>query len=147
MVLQRFGVSIPGELLKEFDEVIQRKGYLGRSEAIRDAMRDFISGSRWEAGQGTYVAVLNIVYDNRPSLVSKLIKIQHSSRADIISTVHVHLTERLCLEVITLRGTREEIEYTANKISSISGVEHARLSAVPVEVREGNHTHEIGNHV
>ena len=36
----RFGVSIDGALLKSFDQLITRKGYRNRSEALRDLVRD-----------------------------------------------------------------------------------------------------------
>ncbi|MCS7232355.1 MAG: ribbon-helix-helix protein, CopG family, partial [Elusimicrobiota bacterium] len=38
--IKRFGVSVEEELLKKFDEVIERQGYNNRSEAIRDLIRD-----------------------------------------------------------------------------------------------------------
>ncbi|MGZ4952280.1 MAG: ribbon-helix-helix protein, CopG family, partial [Halobacteriota archaeon] len=37
--LMRIGVSIPAQLLSEFDAVTKRRGYSSRSEAIRDAIR------------------------------------------------------------------------------------------------------------
>jgi metal-responsive CopG/Arc/MetJ family transcriptional regulator len=36
--LKRFGVSIPEDLLEQFDVLVKAKRYVGRSEAIRDAM-------------------------------------------------------------------------------------------------------------
>ena len=38
MALKRFGVSVPEDLLEKFDKLVEKKGYVGRSEAIRDAM-------------------------------------------------------------------------------------------------------------
>jgi CopG family nickel-responsive transcriptional regulator len=35
----RFGVSISSELLERFDKLIESKGYVNRSEAIRDLIR------------------------------------------------------------------------------------------------------------
>ncbi len=34
--LVRFGVSMDSKLLKQFDKYIKEKGYMNRSEAIRD---------------------------------------------------------------------------------------------------------------
>ena len=36
----RFGVSIEEKLLTKFDSLITDKGYVNRSEAIRDLIRD-----------------------------------------------------------------------------------------------------------
>ncbi len=44
--LVRFSISIDWELLKEFDEVIQKKGYENRSFATRALFREFILSSK-----------------------------------------------------------------------------------------------------
>jgi CopG family nickel-responsive transcriptional regulator len=129
MVLKRFGVSVPEELLEEFDRLVEGRSYVGRSEAIRDAMRAYISQSQWEAGDRALMASLNVVYTHRPRLMESLIKAQHHSQANVISTVHVHVSQSHCLEVIALTGTKDSITELANKISGISGVEYVKLFA------------------
>ncbi|TFG97330.1 nickel-responsive transcriptional regulator NikR [Candidatus Thorarchaeota archaeon] len=142
MVLKRFGVSIPEDLLEEFDQLVMEKGYIGRSEAIRDAMRVYISESQWEKGGDLIMASLNIVYCHKPKTMADLIKIQHASDAHVISTVHVHMSQSHCLEVITLKGSKESITKLANKITGITGIEYAKLFtfALP-EDAEMNHSH------
>ncbi|NKE37541.1 ribbon-helix-helix protein, CopG family [Natronococcus sp. JC468] len=38
----KIDVRVPTELLEEIDEEYQRRGYTSRSEAIRDALRDWV---------------------------------------------------------------------------------------------------------
>ena len=142
MALKRFGVSVPEDLLEEFDQLVVEKGYIGRSEAIRDAMRVYLSESQWEKGGDLIMASLNIVYCHKPKTMSDLIKIQHTSDAHVISTVHVHMSQSHCLEVITLKGTKESITKLANKVTGITGIEYAKLFtfALP-EDAEMNHSH------
>ncbi|MGY5863753.1 MAG: nickel-responsive transcriptional regulator NikR [Candidatus Thorarchaeota archaeon] len=127
MTLKRFGVSVPEELLEKFDDIVKKKGYIGRSEAIRDAMRGYISQVEWEAGQGGTVATLNIVYQHKPRLMTDLMRAQHDSHVNVVSTVHVHVSKSHCLEVITLKGEKADIEKMANKISGLKGIEYVRL--------------------
>ncbi|TFH06718.1 MAG: nickel-responsive transcriptional regulator NikR [Candidatus Thorarchaeota archaeon] len=127
MILKRFGVSIPKDLLEDFDKLVATRGYIGRSEAIRDAMRSYISESQWEAGGNHLMASLNIVYSHKPKTMADLIKVQHTSDAHVISTVHVHVSKSHCLEVITLKGSEESITKLANKVSGITGIEYAKL--------------------
>ena len=144
MALKRFGVSVPEDLLEEFDQLVIEKGYIGRSEAIRDAMRVYLSESQWERGGDMIMASLNIVYCHKPKTMADLIKAQHSSDAHVISTVHVHMTRSHCLEVITLKGSKESITKLANKVTGISGIEYAKLFtfALPEgEDYEQGHTH------
>lgn len=144
MTMKRFGVSIPEDLLEDFDRIVEEKGYIGRSEAIRDAMRSYISEAKWETGGDNMMASLNIVYGHKPKIMADLIKVQHNSEAHVISTVHVHMTKTHCLEVITLKGSKDSILKLANTVAGISGIEFAKLftfSLTEGENFEHGHTH------
>ncbi|MFW9768987.1 MAG: nickel-responsive transcriptional regulator NikR [Candidatus Thorarchaeota archaeon] len=127
MTLKRFGVSIPEDLLVKFDEIVRMKGYIGRSEAIRDAMRGYISQVELESGQEGTVASLNIIYRHKPRLMAELTKAQHDAHVNVISTIHVHVSHSHCLEVITLKGDKQSIDKMTNKISGLKGIEYVRL--------------------
>ena len=142
MALKRFGVSIPEDLLDDFDKLVEERGYVGRSEAIRDALRLYISESEWETGDEQIMASLNIVYNHKPKLMADLIKVQHISEAHVISTVHVHISKSHCLEVITVKGSKQEITKLANKISGISGIEYAKLFTFSLPDNEMEHVHQ-----
>ena len=44
--LSRTGVSLEEDLLREFDRLIDRRGYQNRSEAIRDLIREALLGEK-----------------------------------------------------------------------------------------------------
>lgn len=127
MTLKRFGVSVPEDLLEKFDKIVEKKEYVGRSEAIRDAMRAYISQNEWEEEQKGAIASLNIVYQHKPKLMAELMEAQHDAHAQVVSTVHVHVSHSHCMEVITLKGDRKSIENLANKVSGLKGIEYVRL--------------------
>jgi CopG family nickel-responsive transcriptional regulator len=133
-------VSIPEDLLERFDSLVQKKGYVGRSKAIQDAMRAYISQSDWESAHAGGIATLNIVYKHKPRLMSELTEAQHCCDAEVISTLHIHLTHDHCLEVITIKGNKAGIENFANKVSGLSGIEYSRLFSFALP-DEPNHEH------
>ena len=139
--LKRFGVSVPEDLLGRFDEIVEMRGYVGRSEAIRDAMRTFIAQCEWESQQEGRLATLNIVYEHKPRLMANLIKAQHTSKAHVISTVHVHLTQSHCFEALTIKGDRRDIEALANKIAGLSGIKYVRLFVFSLPDEDEGHDH------
>ena len=47
----RFGISIDEKLLENFDTLIEEKGYVNRSEAIRDLIRAALVELKWEVGK------------------------------------------------------------------------------------------------
>jgi CopG family nickel-responsive transcriptional regulator len=126
--LLRFGVSMDAELLAAFDLLITRKGYSNRSEAIRDLVRDAIVKSQGADATQSTVAALCMVYDHHaPELTNRLTSLQHDFNHEVVSTLHVHLDHRHCLEVIVLRGPGAAIQTFADRLLAIRGVKHGEL--------------------
>ena len=126
--LSRFGVSIPAGLLKRFDQLIGGKGYSSRSEAIRDLIRDRLVETQSESGSRPVVGALVLVYDHHTrELGERLTEIQHDVGDVVISTMHVHLTHRDCLEVLALSGRGDRIREFSDQVLSLKGVKHGKL--------------------
>lgn len=129
--IERFGVSIADELLAAFDGLIDRKGYASRSEAIRDLIRDYLTGEAWRTGAGRAVGTVTLVYDHRVGdLQEKLTDIQHQKAQLVISSLHVHLDRHHCLEVLVVRGNARRIRKLADRLIGARGVKHGKLTLV-----------------
>ena len=133
--LERIGVSLDKELLSKFDALIDKQGYQSRSEALRDLVRQQISEEKLSNPKAKGVGAVFLVYDHHSTkLTDKLISLQHShnlaSSLQVISSLHVHLDEHDCLEVIVLRGQVGEINKVAESILSMKGVKLGRLNIV-----------------
>ena len=125
----RFGVSIDDELLTKFDQLIARKGYTNRSEAIRDLIRDSLVQTEWESVSADTIGTITIVYNSHTHELSDLLThIQHGYHRFIIATTHVHLDDKNCLEVLIVRGKGEEIKKIGDRLISARGVKHGKLS-------------------
>jgi CopG family nickel-responsive transcriptional regulator len=128
--LARFGVSIEGRLLAQFDKLIGRRGYRNRSEAIRDLIRDRLVEEEWAAGNREVAGTLTLIYDHHTrDLQSRMTELQHRHHTHVVATLHVHLDHHNCLEVLVVKGRPREIRALADGLTSLKGVMHARLSA------------------
>jgi len=131
--LERIGVSLDKELLSMFDRLISEQGYQSRSEAIRDLVRRQLSEERIRHPDTKAVAAVFLVYDHHSTKLTKsLIDLQHThtlgTSLHVISSLHVHLDEHDCLEVIVLRGRVGEISTMAEHILSKKGVKIGRVN-------------------
>ncbi len=125
----RFGVSLSQKLLENFDRIIAKKGYASRSEAIRDLIREHLVEIEWEEEKKETVGTITLVYNHETrELGEKLTHFQHQHLHSIISTTHIHLDEHNCLEVLIVRGKGKELKTIANKLISIKGVKHGKLT-------------------
>jgi CopG family transcriptional regulator, nickel-responsive regulator len=127
--LVRFGVSIDGKLLDQFDRIIGDKSYVNRSEAIRDLIRDMLVASELKDKSAEAIGTLTMVYSHSVHEISeKLNDIQHDYHKNIISTTHVHLDAHNCLEVLILRGKAGVIQTIADRLLAVKNVRHGKLS-------------------
>jgi len=127
--LIRFGVSIDSKLLKQFDDIITNKGYVNRSEAIRDLIRDLLVTQELADKNAESIGTLTLVYSHDVhELSEKLNEIQHHHHRTIISATHIHLDEHNCLEVLILRGKTKQVQAIADKLLSVKNVRHGKLT-------------------
>jgi CopG family nickel-responsive transcriptional regulator len=128
----RVGVTFPPDLLRELDNVLEEMGYESRSKAIQDSVRALVSEHTWLREQrGTRVGVLVMLYDHEvKGLDEALIDAQHEHADVIYSSMHVHLSERDCLEAIAVRGEAEEIRKLVQELKTKRGVKQVKLSIV-----------------
>jgi len=127
--LVRFGVSLEEGLLRRFDDLIHRRKYTNRSEALRDMIRQELLKQDWEEG-GEVAGAITYIYDHHTrELLSRIIDIQHDSQDVIISTQHIHLDHSNCLEMIAAKGKAAEIKELADLLRSTKGVKHLSLNA------------------
>ena len=90
-------------------------------------------------------ASLTLVYDHhRSNLTDKMIEIQHTHGDRVVSSMHVHLTHDLCMELIALRGPGSELQHLAAELSGLKGIHQAQLviaRAGNAKTRRSGHSH------
>ena len=127
--LTRISISLESALLEAFDRRNRAKGYATRSEAIRDLIRDRLIREEGEKHAGEQVAVVTLVYDHHArELAARLIDKQHHHHDVVVSTLHVHLGERHCLEVSVLRGPAGEVRHLGEELLATKGVLHGEVT-------------------
>lgn len=127
--LMRFSVAMPEDLLVRFDRLVARRGLAkNRSEVVRDLVRDALVEDECASPGAEVMGTLTIVYDHHASdLQDKLHTIQHDCFENIVSTMHVHVDEHTCLEVIVIRGETGLVQDVANLILGTKGVQNGKL--------------------
>src|SRR5689334_7044842 len=127
--LTRISISLESALLDAFDESISAKGYATRSEAIRDLIRERLIREEEQSAEGDGVAVVTLVYDHHArELAARLIDKQHHHHDRVVSSLHVHLGARHCLEVSVLRGPAAKVRHLGDELLATRGVLHGDMT-------------------
>ena len=132
MKVTRFSVSLPPTLVEKLDETWKSMQYENRSKAIHDAVRSFITEFEWmreEVGEITG-AILVLYYLDKPGLLDEIVRAQHKFRDVISSTLHVHLEEDKCLEIIAVEGSVREVRSLAQVLMAKRGVKQVIVAAI-----------------
>ena len=124
----RFGVSMEKKLLEDFDRLILRKGYTNRSEAMRDLIRNHLVEEEWQTQKKEMIGVITLVYNHHTrGLSSALTDLQHYFHDLVISTMHIHMDEDNCLEILAVKGMGNKIKSITDKLISIRGIKHGKM--------------------
>jgi CopG family nickel-responsive transcriptional regulator len=148
--MERFTISLDEKLAEAFDRLIQAKGYVNRSEAVRDLLRQQLGQEQVARDEAPYcIAVLSYIYAHHErDLAERLTALQHQHHDLTVSTMHAHLDHDNCVETVILRGPTAAVREFADALQAQRGVRHGQLNVVPADVdtsrRHRHHSHDSG---
>ena len=150
LFMMRISMSLPKKLLSDFDEVLKERGYQSRSKGIRDALQDYIVRYQWmNSMEGQRIGIITIIYDHHyTGVMENLAEIQHSFRNEINTSMHIHMTDKYCMEIVVVNGDIAEIRDLTERIMRLKGVEHVKLTSTAngEEFNEPGHSHDHSHH-
>ncbi|RKQ63986.1 CopG family transcriptional regulator [Thermovibrio guaymasensis] len=131
--LVRFAVSIDEKLFTKFEELIEKRGYVSRSEAVRDLIRAALIEEDLKEDKFAF-GTITLVYDHhQKELTERITDIEHSYLNNIISTMHIHIDHHHCLEVIAVKGKVGELKELSDRLLTLKGVKHGKLVFTGIE--------------
>ncbi len=133
--LMRFSVAMPEDLLMRFDMLVAKRGLAkNRSEVVRDLVREALIEEDCDTPGSKVMGTLTIVFNHHENDVrEKLDSIQHDHLDKIVSSMHVHVDEHNCLEVIVMRGETESVQAIGHTILGTKGVRSGKLVLTSIE--------------
>jgi len=139
--LTRVGISIPGDLLERFDQIVSEKGFPSRSEAIQDAVRLYIQYYEWmESIKGERAGTIIVIYDEmKRGLIELIANLQRDFRGIIRSIMILSLndTERRRMELLILHGDGRSLVTLAEQMQRLNGVQYVKLTTMPESMPQG----------
>ncbi|MCG3108613.1 putative nickel-responsive regulator [Metallosphaera sp. J1] len=122
MNVEKISVALDKETLRRLQMRAKSEG-VSRSRLIQMAVSEYLA--EFTGKDEEVFGILNLVYEEDGS--EEITSVEHQYEATIISTLHVHVNERLCMEAIAVKGKRYELENLARRLSAIGKVKKAKL--------------------
>lgn len=120
---------MPEDLLERFDSLVEDRGYDSRSEAVRDMVRQQLVAAQWEDREAEATGVITLLYDHaEQGLCDFLTSLQHEYHDAILATMHFHLDQEYCLEVLAVKGKVGHLQEISDHLAHTKGVKHGKLT-------------------
>jgi CopG family nickel-responsive transcriptional regulator len=127
-LVSRISVSLPPDLLTELDHMVESRGYGSRSQAIGEMVHTQLAEHKQALGNEVMAGTITLLYNRATrGLQGRLADLQYQYIAEVISSLHVHLSEDQMLEVLLVQGPAERLQAIANEMITQRGVLTGRL--------------------
>jgi len=121
-------ITLPSDLLNQFDEFMKSRGYFSRSEAFRDAVRNLISEAEIaKFSSGNVAATIMTTCDYaRKDVDLKISELRHEFDDVVIENVHRHINGKYCVEIFVTEGNNDRILNLINRLRGMHGIQQVR---------------------
>lgn len=127
-LISRISISLPESLLGGLDNMVARRGFDSRSQAICDMINRDINDHKSHSGNDVMTGTLNLVYNHStPGLHKKLHDLQYRYIDEVISNLSVNLTDTNTMAVLVVQGPADKLQMIADQMISLRGVAHGKL--------------------
>jgi CopG family nickel-responsive transcriptional regulator len=134
-LVSRISVSLPPDLLAELDHMVESRGYGSRSQAIGEMVNYQLAEHKRSLGSEVMAGTLTLLYNRATrGLQGRVADIQYQHIAEVISSLHVHLSEDQMLEVLLVQGPAAKLQAIADEMIALRGVitGHLKLLAAVI---------------
>jgi CopG family nickel-responsive transcriptional regulator len=126
--VSRISVSLPPDLLADLDRMVESRGYDSRSQAIGEMTHYQLAEHKRARGNEVMAGTITLLYNRATrGLQGRLADIQYQHIDEVISSLHVHLSEDQMLEVILVQGPSARLQDIVDEMITQRGVVTGRL--------------------
>src|SRR5262249_13220733 len=120
----RTSFSLPPKLLHDLDEVTRELGFVERSRALQTAIRNLVEQSRIAKAEDAYATgTILLLYDHEKRNIDEgITDVGHQFGRLIVSSLHVHLEDSKCLNIVVVRGKVKKILELEQHLRELGGI-------------------------
>ena len=126
--LARLSMSLPAELFRQLDMMVEERGLPSRSQLIAELIRHALAEHEaLTRPEDMLAGTVTLVYRGRGRVRQQLAETQTDYLKEVISSQHVFLEEDQSLEVLLVQGPALRLKELCDALRGIRGVHQLRL--------------------
>jgi CopG family nickel-responsive transcriptional regulator len=119
-------VSLPDDLVTDMDRLIETKGYRGRSELVRTAIRQMAHDVR-QGGPHIHGSITISYAEGKEARISEA---RHAYHDVVLSLMHTHCEDDVCMDVLIVGGKADRILALTESLRRMRDVGRCQLVQV-----------------
>jgi len=128
MSVVRFGVSLEKELLEELDQYVKDYEFTNRSQAIRQLVNKYLVEKKWQCNN-IVAGSVNLVYrHSKKEIITELAEVQQKFYEEVLSSQQFIIDPDHSMQVVAVKGKAIRLTELADKLISVKGIEHGKLT-------------------
>lgn len=125
----RISISLPSRLAEQLDDMIERRGFHNRSQAIAEMIEQQIVEFRQEQDETLMAGTITLFYDAaKAGIFEKLARIERAHVEECISSQHVLLEGDYIMEVVLVQGPVHRLREITDRMLTCKGVSSGKLT-------------------
>lgn len=136
-------ITLPTDLIRQFDAFVEERGYYSRSEAFRDAIRTLMAEAelgKLEANQVATV-ILTACDIRRKDVDVRLVELRSDFEDIVAESLHRYIEDEYCIDVFLAQGEHKRILDFLGRVRGTRGVQQVKTIFLPLRT-SGAHTEE-----
>ncbi len=127
--VKRITVSLLPEVFESLDNLVIRRGFQSRSQAVAEMIHQSSLDHYQEFGDEIMAGTITLFYDeSRPTLLQTLADIERRHINEVISSQHILLENEHTMEVLLVQGPAKRLKKISDELITCRGVKAGRLT-------------------
>ena len=127
--VQRISISLPDDVFRELDEMIDERGIESRSKLISELITQSVIDHQQDKGDRVMSGTITLIYDEaKGQLLQRLAELERTHIDEVISSLHVQLEDNHRMEVILVQGPSVKLRQIADRLIACKGVRTGKLT-------------------
>lgn len=125
----RISVSLPRDVSRGLDRLVEARGFESRSQAVASMVRETLLDDDRAQGDVVMAGSITLIFSQQSAGTTlELARLKRQSIAEVIGSLQVLLEDDLVLEVILVQGPVRTLEEITDALLTCKGVESGKLT-------------------
>jgi CopG family nickel-responsive transcriptional regulator len=127
--VSRISISLPPDVSRELDRLVEERGFESRSQAIGSMINESLVEHSRQAGDGIMAGNITLFYNQRRNnVLADLAALKRRCIDEVIGSLQVQLEDDHLMEVIVVQGPVKKLQEITNELVTCKGVKVGKLT-------------------